>query len=145
MSEISLAILDKYRNTIDYPNHTKADEKCRFLYLFRNPFSNLCKIGVTNNPRVRLSQIRNSSGMIIQPLITLQCEVDYDEHPLIIERFLHEHFASKRTHGEWFNLSIKDILAVRMLIWEIEGDNIWDNTRPYLSKKPREWEIEYTF
>ena len=141
MNEISLSILEKYEKYVDYPNHVRADEKCRFLYLFRNPFSNLCKIGVTNNPKTRLRQLTNSSGMEIQALIVLQLQPDVDEHPIVIEKFLHEHFSSKRTNGEWFSLSVRDILAISRLIYEIDGDDIRDSIRFFLSTQPRKWDI----
>lgn len=124
----------EYEKVINYPNHFKATEDCRFVYLYRNEFSGLCKIGITNNPKTRLCQLINSSGMYLQDLLVLECQVDYDEHPLTVEKFLHMYFREKRKYGEWFELSIRDILAIRNLFWKIEGESISDNIKKYLSK-----------
>jgi hypothetical protein len=128
-------LIQEYYRATKYPNQDTATEDCMFLYLFRNPFSGLCKIGVTNNPQGRLMQLKNASGMQVQPLIVLQCEIDYDEHPKYIESFLHKFYAKKRKFGEWFDLHIKDILEIKNLIYSIDGDYIEDYHKFFLLKK----------
>jgi hypothetical protein len=128
-------LFQEYYRVTKYPNLDRATEDCMFLYLFRNPFSGLCKIGVTNNPQGRLMQLKNASGMEVQPLIVLQCEIDYDEHPKYIESFLHKFFAAKRKFGEWFDLHIKDILEIKNLIYSLGGYYIDDYHKFFLLKK----------
>ena len=125
---------DEYYKVVEYPNHPKAKRGCTFVYLFRNPITKLCKVGVTDNPLRRLRQICTSSGMEVENLITLKCEVDYDEDPKFIEQFIHKHYKKKREIGEWFNFSIKDIIEVRNLFWLIEGEDIEDYVKKYLLK-----------
>ncbi len=129
-----LYILDDYNKSVNYPNHNKAEDDCKYVYLFRNKYSGLCKIGITNSPKTRLRQIQNTSGMEIQDLIILECLPEYDESPIFIEKFLHNYFGEKRKFGEWFQLSIREILSIRRLFWEIEGEYIFDNIKNYLAK-----------
>lgn len=127
-------LVDDYKDKINYPNHLKATEDCIYVYLIRNPLNGLCKIGITNNTKIRISQLENSSGMRLQMLIYIELEPNYDESALYIESYLHNFFNHKRVLGEWFNLSIKDIIAIRNLFYEIEGDYIQDNINTYLKK-----------
>lgn len=125
---------DEFFKVIKYPNHPKAKLGCRFVYLFRNPLTELCKVGVTDNPLRRLGQISTTSGMEVQNLITLECEVDYDEDPKFIEQFIHKHYKKKRKIGEWFNFSIKDIIEIRNLFYSIYGEDIQDSVKEHLLK-----------
>ena len=127
-------LLDNYKSLINYPNHRRATADQRFIYLYRNPLSELCKIGIASNARLRLAQLQNSCGLELQSLIVLELEEDYDEAADYIEKFLHHYFNDSRKFGEWFQLTIKDIIAVRNLFWTIEGINIWDNISFYLCK-----------
>lgn len=117
---------DKYAAETKYPIDQRCEEDCRFIYVFINPVTGLCKIGITNNPRTRISQISNSSGMKVKSLIELELQVDYDEPPKYIEDYLHRYFKAKRKTGEWFDLSVRDIVQIRQLFWQIEGIMIWD-------------------
>jgi hypothetical protein len=125
------ALSEEFFKTIDYPNHMKATEYCQYVYLIINDDNNLCKIGITNNLRQRFKRLINSGGINLSILITLECEIDYDEHPLIIEKFIHKYFKHKKIVGEWFNLDIKDILAIRKLFYDIYGNDIKDNIKKY--------------
>lgn len=125
-------LLDKYKKEVNYPNHKRQLDKQKYVYLYRNPLSNLCKIGITANPRQRLKQIQCSSGVEIQSLIVIELEQDYDEASYFVENFLHNYFYESRTFGEWFDLTIRDILAIKNVFWSIWGDMIWDNIKAYL-------------
>lgn len=75
------------------------------LYLMENS-SGLFKIGISNNPERRLSQIKNASGLSVKLLATWETSED----AYTVEQRLHKKFKDQRTHGEWFtNLSIEDI------------------------------------
>jgi len=130
-------ILIQYKQRVNYPNHTRASEKLNHVYLFWNKDNFTFKIGVSGNPFNRLRQVQLSSGMSLEYVIILKLQEGYDECPKIIEKYLHEYFKIKRTIGEWFNLSIKDIFLIRDLFYEIDGEYIYDN----LSRYQREKEI----
>jgi hypothetical protein len=137
-------LLHEYKKQVKYPNHERQIDNQKYVYLFRNPLSKLCKIGVTTNPRERLRQLQRASGLEIQSLIVIELEQDYDEASYFIENFLHNYFYESRTFGEWFDLNIKDILAIKNLFWSIDGDYIWDNIKAYLLSNKYEKHYLYT-
>ena len=49
----------------------------------------------------------------------------YDETSEYLEQWLHSYFSLKRVKGkgEWFDLSINDVVAIDSLFWTVEG---WD-------------------
>ncbi|MEA3451199.1 MAG: GIY-YIG nuclease family protein [Bacteroidota bacterium] len=129
-----LYLLDEYKKAVNYPNHLRLKElQHKFLYLIKYEKLPLFKIGITNTPNNRFRNIENTSGLEVHNLLLLECQYDYDEQPIFIEHFLHEYFNHKRTIGEWFTLSIRDVVAIRNLIWYIEGEMIWDNVEEICS------------
>ena len=69
------------------------------------------KIGKTTNPEQRFNQIEPRLPWPVKEFILLPC-VDRAEMNWA-ERFLHNYFADKRGHGEWFNLADQDIEELR--------------------------------
>lgn len=120
------ALESRYFQSVGYPNHPICEDGCKFIYLSFNPQTRLVKIGVTNTPKTRARQIVNSSGMNIFTLILLELLPEYDESPQFIEKFLHNFYIDKRVKGEWFRLSIRDIIEIRNLFYEIYGEDIQD-------------------
>ena len=109
------------------------DNQARYVYLFANPVTKLCKIGITKNVRDRFMKLRNSAGVNLISLIVLDLEFNYDEKAILIEEILHKYFKEKRKVGEWFNLNLKDIIEIRNLFWGIEGSDIQDNVKEGLN------------
>jgi len=70
-----------------------------FVYLIHNPDDGLYKIGFGANPRARARSISKD--------LTVAYDVLTDYAPQL-EAYLHEHFADKREHGEWFRFSEVD-------------------------------------
>lgn len=84
-----------------------ADEKNKgYLYIIRNTNSGRCKIGFSNNPEKRLKSLQTGSDALL--------EIAYKSPeicaPQEIEGVLHKEFADKRVIGEWFDLTVEDIL-----------------------------------
>jgi hypothetical protein len=94
-----------------------------FVYLFYNPDNHFYKIGITNNVKERIRTIRNQSGSNVELIGFIELEVNLDESSEYLERYLHKWFKSKRVRCEWFNLSLRDIFALKQLIFSIEGTN----------------------
>lgn len=71
---------------------------CRYVYLMRK--GALHKIGISRDPDVRKTQVGSGVELI-------WCQ----QSPLAasMELAYHAHFAEKRKHGEWFDLSPEDI------------------------------------
>lgn len=83
--------------------HMKHDIALRhggwaWTYFVGNRDLNIVKIGVTKRLKSRMSSLRNSSPVPIK----LFAVVFGDQ---VLEKYLHNHFAAFRKHGEWFELT----------------------------------------
>jgi len=110
------------------------------VYVFYNHLTGLCKIGVTNNVRTRQMQLRTSSGCSIDKLLVIYLNRLYDESNKVIESHLHTFFKEKRKIGEWFKLSLSDLIQIRNLFWYIYGEEIEDEiseTIEYYKKRTK--------
>lgn len=68
-SPSSVFLSSEYFKTINYPNHVRlSDGGISYIYLFRNEFSGLSKIGITNHPLKRFRTLMNSCGQKLQYL-----------------------------------------------------------------------------
>lgn len=104
-----------------------------FVYLFCDPNQNLYKIGVTKNLySKRMKQLQTGNGTELHL-------VSYYEtiYPFRIEKFLHNKFANKREHGEWFKLDIEDITNFKNECEHYETilSSMFDN--PFMKKQLR--------
>lgn len=63
------------------------------------------KIGITDNLSKRISTLNTASPTGIKILYTQKVK-----HKELVEKYLHIMFAKYRCHGEWFQLSKKQIL-----------------------------------
>jgi len=70
-----------------------------YVYLFRSEGSNRYKIGVSKDPAKRLRQLQTGSPDALE-LVEMR---DVFGNPMKAERALHEHFATYRVNGEWFD------------------------------------------
>jgi len=86
------------------------------IYLIRMEGSDLCKIGVSQNPKHRLNQL-NVPGLYLDMVYQVP-------HAYEIEKSLHYCYSSKRTKGEWFHLSDEDIAAMSTLIQQLAQDSV---------------------
>ncbi|MFJ6384660.1 GIY-YIG nuclease family protein [Kitasatospora sp. NPDC092039] len=71
----------------------------RIVYAIGSSASSLVKIGITKNLAKRLLQIRTMSPL---PLSVIW---QHETEDMQLETKLHRHFADRRQHGEWFDLS----------------------------------------
>lgn len=69
-----------------------------WTYFVGNRDLGIVKIGVTTRLKARMSSLRNSSPVPIK----LFAVVFGDQ---VLEKYLHNHFAAARKHGEWFDLT----------------------------------------
>lgn len=104
-----------------------------YVYLICDPAQNLFKIGVTKNLyNKRIKQLQTGNGTELHI-------VNYHEtyYPYRIEQLLHNNFHLKREHGEWFRLTIEDIISFKPLCEKFEQliEVMKDN--PFFSKNLR--------
>lgn len=110
-----------------YPVDKFAD-KFEWVYIIYNHSTQLVKIGISNNVNTRFKELRTAGGCELSLLMAIQLEPFYDEKACNIEKYLHQFYKPKRQIGEWFNLSLRDIVDIRKLFWStIEGWDIVDN------------------
>jgi predicted GIY-YIG superfamily endonuclease len=133
-----LKLEEWYSKQVPYPlqpehKNTRKNDDVTNVYVFASEESLLCKIGITTNIRNRLKQVQSASGQPICLLLSITLAY-YDEDCKVIESALHQYFKQKRRYGEWFSLSVKDLIEIRRLFWShIEGEHIEDNISDLLN------------
>lgn len=80
-----------------------------FVYLMQAKGTNSYKIGLSTDPGRRLKQL--NSGQAPQPIDMIFKFLVGDMSKA--EKYLHNHFSSRRGHGEWFTFKDSEILEVR--------------------------------
>lgn len=75
-------------------------------YLIRCSSTGLVKIGTTKNVGARLTQLQLMCPTMLEVVATFNAGRD-------LERSLHQKYADRRAHGEWFALTDADIQEIR--------------------------------
>lgn len=117
--------------------HKDKSDKC--LYVFGNSLNKTCKIGIAKDIRIRQLQLQANCGYKLHLLISINLCPTKDPSGRYIEEAIHSYFKSKRKLGEWFDLSLRDILMIRDLLWEIEGDDIRDQIHQNIMGHPNSY------
>lgn len=103
-------ILSRSRTGIIHPSGHTGIAKVRkeqFLYVIRDTTSNVCKIGISNNPKNRKSSLQTSNPNKLK----ISLVFDTQKNAVKVERSLHKFFRKHRKHGEWFeNVSNDEII-----------------------------------
>ena len=96
-------------STHRYKDLPKLKDPAGYVYLIKEvDFSGQYKIGRTIDPKSRLKQVdlkTPGETMVIALLKT--------EDAKVLERRLHQKYASKRKRGEWFDLTDKQVQEIR--------------------------------
>jgi len=121
-----MKLSDFYYSKVQYPiKENNKQKKCNsFVYVIFNKDIGLFKIGITNSPHERFQTIKSSSGSSIWEILQIELEYDYDESSIMIEKIIHKYYKDKRIIGEYFLLSIRDIIEIQDLFYSIEGCNM---------------------
>ena len=90
-----------------------------YVYVIENE-NHKVKIGRSINPEKRIKHIEKISGYKVVNIYVTPCLHQYIQ----LETFLHGHFATNRSIGEWFNISYHDavsyVSALKFDEWNIE-------------------------
>ena len=109
-------IADDYTDALRYKTVSyDRENKWTWVYLLFNKETGLTKIGITTNIKVRKRNIENSCGTKLELLACALMEPDYSPKATDVEKYLHECFSEKRKVGEWFSLSVRDIIQAAMV------------------------------
>ena len=76
------------------------------IYLIKSLNEGIYKIGVSKYPNKRLKQIQTGNPAPVEILYLYETENAYK-----IEKALHNRYSHFNTHGEWFELSIKEEMS----------------------------------
>jgi len=79
-------------------------KKNSFIYLAQQSYSSLFKIGSSDNPEERLKQLQTANGERLELIETFETKNKFK-----LESALHRRFLSKKTLGEWFELTEEDL------------------------------------
>lgn len=90
------------------------------LYIIKVKNYDIYKIGITENVVARFKCVQYNSPIPIG-IFELYKNLNNPKH---VERSLHKHFKDKNTHGEWFNLSKKDVKEIKGLIKNFDTGTI---------------------
>ena len=84
-----------------------------FVYFIFNSLTKNFKIGKTKSIERRLKQLQTGNEIKLE--VTRQIEYENPE----IEKYLHEYYADRRLHGEWFDVTLEEIDYIIDLIKKI--------------------------
>lgn len=110
-----------------------------FVYLIQGVSTGMLKIGVSNNPELRVKQMQTGSpDELVLVYTSLVCS-----NAFAIEAEVHEHFAEYRDKGEWFNsdLKVSDViqfLESRQFVLNSDFDLSFDSQIVKLLESPDE-------
>ncbi|MGL6198686.1 MAG: GIY-YIG nuclease family protein [Lachnospiraceae bacterium] len=93
------------------PRFKKVDEvkdKADSVVYFIKAENGLVKIGCTANLEQRIRALSSMSPCKLELIHAIRSDEHYK-----LERKFHEEFESKRIHGEWFDLSAVELMAVK--------------------------------
>lgn len=78
-----------------------------FVYVLENKKLGICKIGKSRKPENRLKTLAMTTGLI-DPITYVTKEVP-NYH--LLEKIAHKHFKEKYTTGEWFSVTLTEIVS----------------------------------
>ncbi len=82
-----------------------------YIYLIRNEYTGYTKIGISKDPKSRLSTLQ--IGCAYELTLVKSYKTDF---AFKIENILHRHFKQVNLKGEWFNLFIEDFDTIDSII-----------------------------
>jgi hypothetical protein len=100
--------LSEFENILRSAKISLGLKRAGFVYVVRAR-NGLCKIGRAKNLFERIKQIEDVSPIPVILIAAFETE-DYSE----LEISIHMKYAHKRHHGEWFKLTLEDIVNIRI-------------------------------
>lgn len=100
-----------------------------FLYIIRSGDTNKYKIGISKDPKQRLEALQTGNGETLEIVHTFPTRYDYK-----LEAGLHNSYKSKKTIGEWFEFSEKELSEVknRCVILETTYTSLEESGNPFI-------------
>lgn len=104
--------LTEYKNTFInfYNSHHKPQKKrSQYIYVVYNRLNGLFKIGRSTNPNRRIKGIESMTGQILDLIMLMELNENYEYSISEAEKNIHEYFKEQRKVGEWFELDDLDL------------------------------------
>ena len=76
-----------------------------FVYLIRSDEDGLYKVGISKSPSKRLEQLQTGNSSKLTLIETFK-----SDHARKIEQGIHNFFRSMKIHGEWFEISMNEVV-----------------------------------
>lgn len=73
------------------------------------------KIGYSKNPKERLKQLQTAGATVYEIIYEIECK-----HTTKVETALHNYLNQYRTNGEWFALSVDEVMGFPDLVAKID-------------------------
>lgn len=116
--KIEASNLERYRNARgfyqDIPTNLlsaspsgKLDGRKRYIYLIRESFQGLVKIGIATDLYARMVAMEASCPQELELISYV-----VSSNAKVIEGYIHQRFSEKRYKGEWFRLDSQDVALV---------------------------------
>jgi hypothetical protein len=88
----------------------------KHLYIFKAKNIPIYKIGISNNVPARLETVKTMS-----PIPIMICDIFKElKDAMRVEKLVHKHLNEYRTHGEWFQLTDKQVKNLKGIIFEYD-------------------------
>lgn len=97
------------------PNHHNMSIPFTWVYLIHDPFTNLYKIGKSDNPRERHKTLSKQPSTIPAAPVEYKL-VEAWLCPESTEQQLHQTFADVRARGEWFELNDDQVWHLQVIL-----------------------------
>lgn len=78
----------------------------KYIYLIQSLENSYYKIGISNNPNIRIMALQTGNSSILK-LIT----VFKSEYANLVEKTMHNKYSHLRKEGEWFDLTINEEIS----------------------------------
>lgn len=97
----------------DYYGDSFNDSEPCYTYLMQDATNGYYKIGMSKNPEYRERTLQSE-----KPTISLHCFKRFHtrQEARELEKHLHNRYAHKHIRGEWFSLSVIDVMDIKSLL-----------------------------
>ena len=85
----------------------KLDKKQRYLYIVRETWQGMCKIGIASDIYARMSSLQTGCPQELEVIGFVALK-----NAKSMELFIHNRYKAFRHRGEWFNLSIEQVQTI---------------------------------
>ncbi|RYE93391.1 MAG: GIY-YIG nuclease family protein [Oxalobacteraceae bacterium] len=87
---------------------SQSADVASFIYVIAASPEGPCKVGLSKHPDKRLRQLQTGHPVRLTLHHTLAVDV---QKVALLERIIHKTIGYRKTHGEWFDMSVEDAIG----------------------------------